>query len=70
MLGMWPQSRAPSVEVYFRCTFSTATYLTLTHDFSSIRLGEPGGCIDSTESLAERQRRSPHGKWHSRELNP
>ena len=41
-------------------TTSAAPHLTLTHDFSSIRLGGPGGCIDSTESLAERQRRSPH----------
>ena len=29
-----------------RCT---APNLTLTHDFSSIRLGAPGGCIDPTD---------------------
>jgi hypothetical protein len=40
---------------------SVASHLTLTPDFSSIRLSRPRGCINSTESLAERQRRSPHG---------
>ena len=58
MLGMWPQSRVPSIEV----TFRTAPHLTLIHDFSSIRLGGPGGCIDPIGPLAERQLRSPHDK--------
>ena len=38
-----------------------ATHLTLNHGFPIIRLSQPGGCIDPTESLAERQRRSPRG---------
>ena len=38
-----------------------APHLTLTPDFSNIRLSRPGGCIDHSGSLAERQRRSPHG---------
>ena len=37
-----------------------APHLTLTPDFSSIRLSRPGGCIDHSGSLAERRRRSPH----------
>ena len=38
-----------------------APHLTVTPDYSGIRLSGPGGCIDHLESLAERQRRSPHG---------
>ena len=38
---------------------SVATHLTLNHGFPIIRLCQLRGCIDSTESLAERQRRSP-----------
>ena len=37
-----------------------APHLTLTPDFSNIRLSRPGGCIDHSGSLAERRRRSPH----------
>ena len=42
-------------------TTSVATHLTLNHGFPIIRLSQPGGCIDPTGSLAERQRRSPRG---------
>ena len=52
-------------------TTSVATHLTLNHGFPIIRLSQPGGCIDPTESLAERQRRSPRGWQHrDRESNP
>ena len=42
-------------------TTSVATHLTLNHGFPIIRLSQPGGCMDPTGSLAERQRRSPRG---------
>ena len=42
-----------------------AAQLTLTPDFSSISLSGPWGCIDPTESLAEHQRCSPHGRSRS-----
>ena len=42
-------------------TTSVATHLTLNLGFPIIRLSQPGGCIDPTGSLAERQRRSPRG---------
>ena len=59
LLDMWHALPEPSIEVFF-AVHCTAPHLTLTHDFSSIRLGGPGGCTDPTRSLAERQRRSPH----------
>ena len=58
MLGMWPQSRVPSFEVAFAVRYCTAPHST--HEFSSIRLGGPGGRLDPVGPLAERQRRSPH----------
>jgi hypothetical protein len=55
-----PNYGSHPVKLFFATPVNTAPHLTLTHDFSSIRLGGPGGSIDPTESLAERQRRSPH----------
>ena len=60
MLGMRPPG--PNHGYYhplkslFRCIILHSS----AHDFSSIRLGGPGGCIDPIGPLAERQRRSPH----------
>jgi len=51
-----------SPETLLQCA---APHLTLTPHFSSIRLSRPGGCIDHSGSLAERQRRSPHDQADS-----
>ena len=49
-----------AVYLYMPHCTSVVIHLTLNHGFPIIWLSRPGGCIDPTESLAERQRRSPH----------
>ena len=50
-------------------TSSVVTHFTLNHGFPFIWVSWPGGCVDPTESLAERQIRSPHG-WAAHRFEP
>ena len=63
MPGMWPNHGYHPLKFLFVVRYCTAPHLTLTHNFSGIRLDGPGGRIDPIDAigpLAERKRRSPH----------
>ena len=48
------------LKLLFVLLYCTAPHLTITHDFSSIRVGGSAGCIDPIGPQAELRRRSPH----------
>ena len=60
MLGMWPQSRVPSIEVAFRCTILHSSPSTHHTRFLKHSAGWTGRLHGSYKPFAEGRRRSPH----------